>query len=78
MMDQMSSGLHGVEIKFNTTQHKNISLATQTVSPTLPGLQGIKLCVKYLASHQYKPIFYPSNSYDKSNVIRLTWSRNQV
>ena len=53
-------------------------LATQTVAPTLPGFQGIKQCVKYLDSHPPKPIFYPSNSYDGSHVIRLTWSGNQV
>ena len=53
-------------------------LATQTVAPTLTGLQGIKQCVQYLASHPHKPIFYPSHSYDESNVIRLTWSGNQV
>ena len=39
-------------------------LATQIVSPTLPGFQGIKLCVQYMASHPHKPIFYPSNYYD--------------
>ena len=49
-------------------------LATQTVAPTLPGFQGIKQCVQYLYSHPHKPIFYPSNSYDGSNFIRLTWS----
>ena len=53
-------------------------LATQTVAPTLPGFQGIKRCVQYLASHPHKPIFYPSNYYDGSNVIRLTWCGNQV
>ena len=53
-------------------------LATQTVAPTLPVFQVIKLCVQYLASHPHKPIFYPSHSYDGSNVIRLTWSENQV
>ena len=53
------------------------SLATQTVAPTLSGLQGIKRCVQYLASHPHKTIFYPYNSYDGSNVIRLTWSGNQ-
>ena len=37
-------------------------LATQTVAPTLPGFQGIKRCVQYLASQPHKPIFYPSNS----------------
>ena len=53
-------------------------LATQTVAPTLPGLQGIKICVQYLDSHPHKPIFYPYNSYDGSNFIRLTLSGNQV
>ena len=53
-------------------------LETQTVAPTLPGFQGIKRCVQYLASHPHKPIFYPFNSYDGSNVIKLTWSGNQV
>ena len=53
-------------------------LATQTVAPTLPGFQVIKRCVQYLAIHTHKPIFYPSNSYYVSNVIRLTWSGNQV
>ena len=36
-------------------------LVTQTVSPNLPGFQGIKLCVQYLASHPHQPIFYPYN-----------------
>ena len=53
-------------------------LATQIVAPTLPGFQGIKLCVQYLNSQPHKPIFYPYNSYDGSNVIRLTCSGNQV
>ena len=53
-------------------------MASQTMAPTLPGFQGIKRCVQYLASHPHKPIFYPSNSYGGSNVIRLTWSGNQV
>ena len=35
-------------------------LATQTVAHTLPGFQGIKRCVKYLASHPHKSIYYPS------------------
>ena len=53
-------------------------LATQTAAPTLPGFQGIKRCVQYLASHPHKPTFYPSKYYDGSNLIRLTWSGNQV
>ena len=39
-------------------------LETQTVAPALPGFQGIKRCVQYLAIHPHKPLFYPSNSYD--------------
>ena len=38
---------------FNTT----CRLATQTVAPILPGFQGIKHCVKYMASNPHKPIF---------------------
>ena len=53
-------------------------LETQTLAPTLTGFQGIKLCVQYLSSHPYKTIFYPFNYYYGSNVIRLTWSGNQV
>ena len=53
-------------------------IATQNLEPTLPGFQGINRCVQYLASHPHKPIFDPSNYYDGSNVIRLTWSGNQV
>ena len=40
-------------------------LSTQTVANTLPGSQGTKCCVKFMASHPHKPIFYPSNSYDE-------------
>ena len=36
-------------------------MATQTVSPTLPGFQCIKVCIKYLSSQPTKKIFYPSN-----------------
>ena len=53
-------------------------LATQTVEPTLPGFQVIKLCVQYIASPPHKPISYPSNTYNGSNVIRLTLIGNQV
>ena len=53
-------------------------LETKTLEPTLPGFQGIKQCVQYLASHPHKPILYTYNSYDGSNVIILTWSWNQV
>ena len=58
--------------------YETCRLATPTVAPTLPGFQGIKRCVQYLDIHPHKPIFYPSNYYDGSNVIRLTWSGNQV
>ena len=53
-------------------------LATKIMAPTLPGFKGIKLCVKCLASHPHKTISYPSNSYDESNVISITWSGNNV
>ena len=58
--------------------YANWRLATQNVAPTLHGFQGIKRCVQYLDSHPHKPIFYPSNYYDGSNVIIITWSGNQV
>ena len=48
-------------------------LENQTVAPTLPGFQGIKRCVQYLASHPHKPIFYPSNSYDGSNFSNTAY-----
>ena len=53
-------------------------LATQTGTPNLPGFQGIKRCIKYLASKPHKYIFNPSTYYDGSNFIRLKWSRNKV
>ena len=52
-------------------------LANQNVAPTHPGFQVIKRCVQYLASHPHKHIFYPYNSYDGSNIIRLTCSGNK-
>ena len=58
--------------------YANCRLATQTASPTLTGLQGIKCFVQYLDSHPHKPIFYPTNYYDGSNFIILLWSGNQV
>ena len=53
-------------------------LVTQTVSPTLPGFQGRKRCIKYMSSHTHKPILYPYNSYYGSNLIRLAWSGDKV
>ena len=44
--------------------YETCCLAIQTVSPILPGFQGIKGCVQYLDSHPHKPIFYPYNSYN--------------
>ena len=58
--------------------YANCNLQTQTGAPTLPGFQGIKQFVQYLASQPHKTIFYPSNYYHGSNAIRLTWSGNQV
>ena len=51
---------------------------TQTVAPTIPGFQGIRHCIQYMTSHPNTAMFHPSNSHDGSNVIRLTWSGNQV
>ena len=53
-------------------------MENQTVETSLPVFQGIKGCIQYLASHPHKPIFYPSNYYDGSNFIRLTWVGDQV
>ena len=53
-------------------------LGNQTMAPNLLCFQRIKRCIQYLASHPHKPIFYLSNYYDGSDVIRLTWSGNQV
>ena len=53
-------------------------LETQIVSPNIPGFQGIKRCIQYMASHPYKPIFYPYNYHDVSNIIILASSGNQV
>ena len=53
-------------------------LSTKTVAPTIPRFQGIKRCVKYLDSHPHKPLSYPYNSYDGSNVIILKCGGNQV
>ena len=53
-------------------------IATLTVAPTLHIFQIIKCCIQYMDSHHHKPIFYPSNSYDGSNVISLTWSENKI
>ena len=55
-----------------------LCLGTQTMSPTLPGFQYIKMCIQYIYNHTHKPILYPSDSYDGSSYIRLIWSRNQV
>ena len=53
-------------------------LATQTVVPNISGFQGNNLCIKYIDSHLYKPIFSPSYYYEGSNYIRLTCNGNQV
>ena len=58
--------------------YETCCLVTQTVAHTLLGFQGIKRFVQYLDSHPHKPIFYPSNPYDGSNVIRFTCIGNQV
>ena len=48
------------------------------MAPTLPGFQDTKRYVQYLSSHPHKPIFYPSNFYNGSNVIIITCSGNQA
>ena len=53
-------------------------LGTETLIPNIPGFQVLKRCIQYLDIHPNKPIFYPSNYYYGSNVIRLTWSVTQV
>ena len=53
-------------------------LGAQTALPTLSGCQGFNRCIQYLSTHPHKPIIYTYYSYDESNVIRLTWSVNQV
>ena len=53
-------------------------LATQNMATTLPGFQIINSCIKYLANHTHKPIFYRSNYYDGSNCIIIKCSGNQV
>ena len=48
--------------------YTNCHLSTQTVAPTLPGFQGIKYFIKYLAIDPHKSIFNPYNYNDGSNV----------
>ena len=54
------------------------NIAIETVAHTIPGFQGIKCHVQYLAINPHKTILYPSNYYDGSNVIIITWSGNPV
>ena len=58
--------------------YKTCRIVTQNVAPTLPGFQGLKHCIQFLASHPHTSIFCPYNFYYGSNVIRLPWSGNQV
>ena len=53
-------------------------LGTQNVEHNLPGFQGLKFCIQYMDRNPLKPILSSSNSYDGTNVIKLTWSGNQV
>ena len=53
-------------------------LANQSVAPNPPGFQGIKGCIQFMNIPPRKIIFYPSNCYDGSNVIRLAWSGHKV
>ena len=58
--------------------HIAYRLGTQTVAPKLPGFQGLKIRIQYFATHPHKPILYPYNLYEGSNVIRLTLSGYKV
>ena len=53
-------------------------METKTVAPTITDFKGINFCIQYLSSHPHRAIFYTPNYYGGSNVIRLTWSGNQV
>ena len=53
--------------------HKACCLETQTVAYTIPGSQGIKNFIQYLASNPHKTIIYIFNYYDNSNFIRFIW-----
>ena len=48
------------------------------MAPSLPVLQGIESCIYYMEINPNKPICNTYNYYDGSNVIRITWSENQV
>ena len=52
--------------------YPNCNLANQTVAPTITGFQDLKRCIQYPDSHYHKPFIFCSNSYNESNVIRLT------
>ena len=54
--------------------HTAYHLGTQTVAPTLPGFQGLKIRIQYFATHPHKPILYLLNCYDGAKLIILTWS----
>ena len=58
--------------------YTTLCLGTQTVSHTLPGFRGLKICIQYQASHTHRHICYSYNSYDGSNLIKIIWSENQV
>ena len=53
-------------------------LWTQTVVRNIPGFQGLKKFIQHLSTQPHKRIFYPSNSYDGSDVIILTCTVNKV
>ena len=53
-------------------------LGKKNVAPTLPVFQCIKRCVQFFATHAHNPIFYPSNYYGVSNLMRINWGSDQV
>ena len=48
------------------------------MAPTITGFKALNFFIQYLATNTHKQIFYPYNSYEKLNIIRLTWSVNIV
>ena len=64
--------------KLNWKFYTACRMGNESVAPTIPGFQGIKRCIQYLASHPHKSIFYTLDDYDDSNVIILTWIRNKL
>ena len=48
------------------------------MAPTLTDFQGLNMFIQYFDTHPHKPNFHPYNSCEGSNVVRPTWSGEQV